>query len=85
MPTTCPEKQSKSKLVEIKKNFKLKEHCFGYKTNHSSATLNRLLSLKKASVSFTFNRWGSSNKRGSLNGSNGTILHLKSFLLVKQI
>lgn len=71
---TCPEKQPKSKLVEMKRqNFKRKEHYFGYKTN----TLNKLLVLpclshkaKKTSISFTFNRWGSSNKDDSLNGSN---------------
>lgn len=66
--STCPEKQPK--FVEMRRqNFKCKEHCFGYKTNHSSATLNKLLVLqclslkaKKASISFTFYRWGSYNK-----------------------
>lgn len=44
---TCPEKQPKSKLVERERqNFKRKEHYFGYKTNHSSATLNKLLVLQ---------------------------------------
>lgn len=76
---TCPGQQPKSKMK--RQNFKWKKHGFGYKTNHSFVTLNKLLviaasfSLSENSInSFPFN-WGGGapNKGDSLNGSNGTI------------
>lgn len=42
---TCPGQQPKSKLK--RQNFKWKKHVFGYKTNHSFVTLNKLLVLQR--------------------------------------